>query len=725
MIKTLRKSIHLLQAFGPAWVASRATYAVQMRLGTMQRRLPASTWQAQPLANLLRSPGLAEPAAYYDYRRSQSTPRFFFTSEDRTKFQPLFERWDEATTGASQRADELRQGIVRYFERTPVTTGFPPPWHTNPFTGQQAPADHHWSAIGDFAQGDIKVIWEPSRFGFVYPLVRAYWRSGDEAYAELFWQAVEDWQRSNPPQQGPNWKCGQETSIRVFAWCFGLYGMLDARASSPERVALLAQMIAISGQRIEANLEYALNQRNNHSISECVGLFTIGTLFPELSRAAKWRDMARSLLEKLGQQLIYDDGSFVQHAVIYHRLMLHAYLWALRLAELHNQHFSARLKERVANSGEFLYQMQDADTGQVPYYGQNDGSLILALDNCDYLDFRPVIQATHYFARGTRCYAAGPWDEDLLWLFGPAALDAPTIASERTNLQADTGGYYTFRDRSGFAFVRCASFRDRPSQADMLHMDLWWRGQNIAVDAGTYSYNAPDPWNNSLASTVYHNTVGVDSLEQMERAGKFLWLPWLTSRLRMYRRSTGEQLTYWEGEHDGYQRLEQPARHVRGILQLAEGAWLVLDRLSSQQEHDYRLHWLFQDWPYAWDSPTGTLALETPAGDYYARMMTLSRDWNYSLVRADEASSRGWRSQYYHDRIPALSIDLVTHGDSVLFLTLFGPEKYHFAVHGTDLQIDSEHWRATVALGTYQTPEQTLIVSARLSGSINEELKIA
>jgi len=54
------------------------------------------------------------------------------------------------------------------------------------------------------------VIWEPSRFGFAYALVRAYWRSGDERYAELFWQLVEDWRANNTPQLGPNWKCGQE-----------------------------------------------------------------------------------------------------------------------------------------------------------------------------------------------------------------------------------------------------------------------------------------------------------------------------------------------------------------------------------------------------------------------------------------------------------------------------------------------------------------------------------
>ena len=41
--------------------------------------------------------------------------------------------------------------------------------------------------------------------------------------------------------------------------------------------------------------------------------------------------------------------------------------------------------------------------------------------------------------------------------------------------------------------------------------------RNVALDAGTYSYNAPQPWANPLAQTAYHNTVTVDDLDQMER----------------------------------------------------------------------------------------------------------------------------------------------------------------------------------------------------------------
>ncbi|HWO00915.1 MAG TPA: heparinase II/III family protein, partial [Blastocatellia bacterium] len=535
MIDRVQHLHQLWRHLGPEWLAYRVSYAARMRTGALRRKMPATDWDAKPFGAFLRDAGLSEPRAYLDYRRTQG-PAFFFPPSGRLEYQPHFAAWDTNTTPLIL-ADELSEGRLRYFEHTPVQATFPPDWHANPFTGQRAPSDIHWSEIGDFDNGDIKIIWEPSRFGFTYMLVRSYWRTGDERYPEMFWQLVEHWRDHNPPQLGVNWKCGQEISFRVMAWCFGLYGFLDAQVTTATRVTSLAQMIAVSGARIEANLDYALSQHSNHGISEGLGLWTIGALFPELRSAEQWGKAGRRVLEDLGRELIYDDGAFSQHSVNYHRLMLHDYLWVLRLGEILNQPFTSELKARVGKSGEFLYQIQDEASGRVPYYGQNDGALVLPLSNSDYQDFRPVIQSTRYLATSTRCYASGHWDEDLLWLFGPETLLAPVAQMERVDFTAEQGGCYILRAEEGFAFTRCGSFRHRPAQADQLHVDLWWRGENIAVDAGTFSYSAPAPWDDPFSHTRYHNTVTAGGRDQMERVGKFLWLPWSRGRVRAYKRS--------------------------------------------------------------------------------------------------------------------------------------------------------------------------------------------
>lgn len=669
----------MLSHLGPGWVAHRGIYTAKNRLGVLRRRLPARPWDAQPLAASLSDARLADPASYFDYRR-RSAPPFLFRAADRSAYQPLFAAWDTETTPVMQLAEEIGEGKLRYFSGEPVQIGFPPDWHRDPFSGQRLPSDRHWTEISDAGVVDIKLIWEPSRFGFAYALVRAYWRGGDDRYAEWFWQALESWREANPPQLGANWHSGQEVALRVMAWCFALYGLLEAPATTPARVAMLAQMAAVSGERIAANLGYALSQQNNHGITEAAGLWTIGLLFPEMRQAERWKQQGRSVLEELSQTLIYEDGAFAQHSFNYQRLALQAYLWAIRLGESCGQPLSAALKTRVQTSAGLLYLLQDPGSGRLPNYGQNDGALILPLDNCDYPDFRPLLQVAHFLLAGQRRYADGPWDEALLWICGPEALaaaraaPAPVQADERPDTSADSGGYYTLRSSAGFAFVRCASFRHRPGQADMLHTDLWWRSQNIALDPGTYSYNAAPPWDNALARSSRHNTVTVDDLDQMRLASRFLWLPWLRGRSRGAWRSAQGHLAYWEGAHNGYERLSSAVWHRRGLLRLGEETWLVWDRLVSRGRHSYRLHWLLLDAPFNWDAPAQRLALATVRGGYHVALLSSAKDGVASLVRADLHSPRGWQAPRYHALAPALSLDLTVGAETADFLTVFSPE---------------------------------------------------
>ncbi|GIW50672.1 MAG: hypothetical protein KatS3mg081_0027 [Gemmatimonadales bacterium] len=705
---------------GIRWLFLRGTYAAQQHLGWLERRLPSLPWEDQGLETLLSDRRLAHPERYLAYRW-QEAPRFFFKPKDRLRYQGYFQRWDGDCEEPQALIERLLAGHWRFFGGLWLNTGFPPDWHRNALTGERAPSDHHWSRVSDFTYGDIRVIWELNRFGFAYALVRAYWRTGDERYPQIFWDLVEHWREHNSPQLGPNWKCGQEITFRVMAWIFGLYGSLDARATTAERVVHLAQMIGISGQRIAGNIRYALSQRNNHGISEAVGLWTIGLLFPEFREAPRWREQGRELLEQQGRELIYSDGAFSQHSANYHRLMLHDYLWACRLGELHGQPFSEELKARIRRAAEFLYQIQDEYSGRVPCYGQNDGSLILPLNNCDQRDFRPVVQAVTMLTEGVRRYDSGPWDEDLLWLFGPRALIAPVVDEPRRDRKATAGGCYTLRSANGFAFIRCGEYKHRPSQADMLHVDLWWRGQNIAIDPGTYSYNAPDPWDNPLAHARYHNTLTVDGLDPMERVSRFLWLPWVNGRLIAVQRSPSGHLAYWEGEHDGYRRLPDPVSHRRAVVHGADDCWVIIDRLWGRAQHAYRLHWLLADFPYEWKEGQ-ILALHTPEGVYHLTLAG-NEEQQVTLVRGDRESPRGWYPPYYSVRQPALSLVAQVYGQETFWMTIFSPEAALVHFYADTCQVKFED--ASLEIEIADLVGKTLVRALRLEGRVSDHLEVS
>jgi len=297
------------------------------------------------------------------------------------------------------------------------------------------------------------------------------------------------------------------------------------------------------------------------------------------------------------------------------------------------------------------------------------------------------------------------------------------VTPAKLDIKAKTGGYYTLRSPSGFMFTRCATFRHRPGQADMLHVDLWWKGQNIASDAGTYSYNAPKPWNNPLAHTTYHNTVMVDNLDQMTRVSKFLWLPWIRSQMKYYQQSAGEQLAYWEGEHNGYQRLKPAVHHNRGMLRLGDEHWLVFDSLKSSGNHLYRLQWLLPDFSYVWEDKQNSLRLQTNAGFYYMRISTLSDLATYSIVRADKYSPRGWRSPYYNYKEPALSIDLNVETNNTFFWTLFGPDNCAITIEEKTMQIKGNAWEAFLKL--QDEPDKPLLSFVSLKAMTEDKMEIS
>ena len=398
----------LVHTQGIQWTAYRLRHSLSHRWGLPRWRMPVTTWERQPLSSHLLSGVPADPNGYCTFRR-QSAPTFFFSPQNRAPYAPLFTAMDtEEKENPISEAEAIGEGFFCLFHHAKHRLGFPPDWHCNPFTEQRANSEVHWSRITD-----------------TYPLVRAYWRTGKEEYAERFWRLVENWREKNLPNQGANWKCGQETSLRVLAWCFGLYAFAEATATTPVRVAGLVQMLAFSGERIEKTLDYALSQRNNHGISEGAGLWTLGILFPEFRHAERWEAKGRKILEALGRDLIAEDGSFVQNSMNYHRLMLHLFLWVLRLGDLHLKPFRPELKERVKRAGEFLLMLMEESTGQVPLYGPNDGAWIFPLAGGGSEDYRPVAQAVHFYTHGEKRFGPGPWDEETLWWFGPSALKAP------------------------------------------------------------------------------------------------------------------------------------------------------------------------------------------------------------------------------------------------------------------------------------------------------------
>ena len=63
---------------------------------------------------------------------------------------------------------------------------------------------------------------------------------------------------------------------------------------------------------------------------------------------------------------------------------------------------------------------------------------------------------------------------------------------------------------------------------------------------------------------------------------------------------------------------------------------------------------------------------------------------NFSIVRADPNSTRGWRSRYYGHKEPAISVMLEANQPKVTFWSFFGFEDDVVEIEGNELKINSE-----------------------------------
>jgi Heparinase II/III-like protein len=371
---------------------------------------------------------------------------------------------------------------------------------------------------------------------------------------------------------------------------------------------------------------------------------------------------------------IFDDGGYIQHSTNYHRLMMHDLLWALRLGELNGQRLSDQVYEHFGRATEFLAALVDPVTGGAPNLGSNDGALILPINGCDYNDFRPVVQASQFLTNASRRYPDGPWDEDLVWLFGrEPATEHEAGEPTKSSVSFPQSGLYILRGRNSWAVVHNPNYKNRPSQMDQLHLDLWWKGINLVQDPGTYLYTAAAPWNNSLAYADVHSSVSVDSCERKGRIGRFLWLNWPHGKTRYVHTNS------YEGEHDGY--LSAGTIRYRAVT-VKNDCWVIVDDIHGTGHHTVLLQWLLPDVGYTFSADSARLVLHTSAGDMQCQVQCSSPAAT-SLARAGVALepqtascsvTRGWTSKYYADKEPALSLAVEAVAETPLrFVTVIMP----------------------------------------------------
>ncbi|MDK2946239.1 MAG: hypothetical protein PWQ85_1015 [Geotoga sp.] len=433
---------------------------------------------------------------------------------------------DEKKSEIINIADKAIEGKILAFSSIELDYGNPIDWFYNPITNEKVSNSLKWYLIPDFDAkiGDIKVIWEASRFTHFYYFLRAYMITKNKKYYKAFSEHLKSWVENNKYSYGPNYKCGQEATLRminsIIAFSvFKAYGLVK-RIDEQN----LHKLIEGSYKKVLSNFFYAHKCiKNNHTLSEITGMI-VGAWCEENKKRLK---KAYKLLDREIQSQFFSDGGYVQYSFNYQRFALQIIEFVLKISKKTGFDISEKSKKFIKNSVMLMYQMQE-ENGDLPNYGSNDGSLIFPVTSCDYRDFRPIINSLYAILENKRLYDPGIYDEEILW-FGDKELNKiPILKKKRLSSAFKEAGLYSLRNDNSFLMITLQDFKSRPAHMDQLHIDVWYKGRNIFCDSGTFSYASE--LGNKLTLTEAHNTVVVDNKEQMKKYGPFLVYDWSISK---------------------------------------------------------------------------------------------------------------------------------------------------------------------------------------------------
>jgi hypothetical protein len=142
-----------------------------------------------------------------------------------------------------------------------------------------------------------------------------------EQYVQEFRSQVLDFIACNPPRFSVNWVCTMDVAIRVANWliAYDLFRSCCAKFDEGfERIFI--RSVYEHGLHIINNLEWAEEHRNNHYLSDIIGLLIVAIYLPRTPEIDAWLAFAVHEFINEVEYQFYPEGSNFESSTSYHRL---------------------------------------------------------------------------------------------------------------------------------------------------------------------------------------------------------------------------------------------------------------------------------------------------------------------------------------------------------------------------------------------------------------------
>lgn len=555
-------------------------------------------------------------------------------------------------------------------------------WHCDYRVSKRYPREVDYLALGRAAfpllvdrehEAELKFVWDLNNLHWLPALAAGRHALADPTCATAIADDIRSWLAANPPFAGVNWFCPMNVAMRaanLIAALAACSGELDPGLRRDALRSLFRHGLCIMGH---LEVETAA-KRNNHYLTNLMGMQLLGWLFRDLPLGAEWLAFATAELEAEATYQFLPDGVCFEDSTSYHRLSTEMLLLAAITARRNDRPMSAGFLAQLTRALHFTRDILGPDQ-RIPQFGDNDNGRIV-----QYAGYGSMAGTDH---RHLLALGGEFLDDDVLRLAGAGAQADPLwlLGSWREPVRAATAtashsypasGFHICRDPASTLVVHNGRI-SLPSAGGHAHCDqlsftLHQGNRQIFVDPGSYRYSSDFAARNAFRSVAYHNTVQVDDLPMhVYDTATFEGLWWMIDGAAAETREVRLDGGTWRftGAHSGFRtanaRVERTLawRPASGALELTDAVLPIDPARGLAAATTARSRLLLGP------------GIEVQLDDRYRLALLADGRRIGSLTATVPALVRHlWFSPGYGSRVPALQLEFAWHPSRTAQVTI-------------------------------------------------------
>lgn len=447
-------------------------------------------------------------------------------------------------------------------------------WHLDLQSGKRFPLTFSKDIdirSGEF--GSAKIVWEINRLQFLLPLAVKYRLSKNEAHLQHWMCLMKSWVNENPYLKGINWYSNIEVNIRLIVWYF-CWQILFADDNLTKNEGFIRFTKEVWLPTIYDHCVFSISNpskyssANNHLIAEYSGLF-IASLCWHFNEAARWLTYSKKGLEREIIQQHSENGINREEAAEYIQFITDFFLLPFSIAKKHKIGFSEIYEAYLKKIFEYIVNLVDVKGGYAKYGDEDDGKVLVASANSHFNNFLSLLISGAVLFKESKFKKINNEFDFKNWLLwgdkGKNIYENLEISkNEIKSVFYEKEGHFIFKktckqdkdkeiylhfNAAPLGFLSIAAH----GHADALSVVLTLDGYPILVDAGTYTYHTEKEWRKYFVSTLAHNTICIDNVNQAEYIGPTMWLQHYKVEVLSANLQAGIEIA--SAKHSGYNRI--------------------------------------------------------------------------------------------------------------------------------------------------------------------------